>query len=286
MDTIRIKWILSTILTIFISLSTFTAKGQLFMRPRVNANTTNNQVAVSKVEITDKETIISLWVKPRTNSSVYFSSKTYIVSSTGGKQLFISGVKDMELDKLYTDPNDEAREYTLYFPKIETGTQSINLRAGEEGNYWHFFDIDISTDIGADKSVKSGMKGEEDGCKFIKEPGYTAKTNGFEIRRIDICDDETVLYFEVKLHKGAGIYIPSKSAIRNSKGGEDIFVIEAEGTNMDEMIVSEAKSGEIFRYKLVFPPLDASIKHIDFRELTKGGTWFVYEMDTDVSEVK
>lgn len=277
---------LKMVLVLLIILIAYWAKGQVFNKPNVNASTTKNQVMIKKIEMTDDQTIFTLWVKPRANNSVYISSKTYIVPGSGGKKYYIEKVDGLSLDALHNvEATDGPQEYVLYFPPIEQGVRSLNFRAGEDGNYWHFFDIDVSTDIGIDGRVKSGRKGKEDNCKFIEEPGYTAKSGGFTISRIDICDNETVLYFEVNLRQFSAIWIPPKSSIRDSNGGEDMFVIKAEGTNIDERITASSNNGEILNYKLFFPPIDKSVKKIDFREVNKGGDWFVYELDVDVNDL-
>ncbi len=272
-------------LVLLIILFAYWAKGQVFNEPRVNACTDKN-VFIKKIEITDQETIFTLWLRPYHHNTIFVSSKTYITSSNGGDKLYINEVKDYALDRtLQLDEEKKYQELVVYFPKIDPSVQALNFRAGEDGSYWHFFDIDVSTNIGIDKSVKSGRKGEEDNCKFIESPGYTAKSGGFAITRIDLCEDETVLYFEVNLRQFSAIWIPPKSAIRDSNGGKDLFVIKAEGTNIGERITAGDNDGEILNYKLFFPPIKESVKKIDFREVNKGGTWFIYEMDADVSNV-
>jgi len=271
---------------LLIILLAYWAKGQVFIEPRVNACTSNN-VFIKKIEVTDNETIFTLWVRPYNNNTVYVSSGTYLIPSNGGDKLYINKIKDHSLDQIIQiDGEKKSGEFVLYFPKIDPTVQSLNFRSGEDGSYWHFFDIDVSTNIGIDGSVKSGRKGQDDHCKFIESPGYTAKSGGFSITRIDLCEQETVLYFEVNLRQFSAIWIPPKSAIRESAGGKDLFVIKAEGTNIGERITAEDNEGEILNYKLFFPPINESIKKIDFREVSKGGTWFIYELDVDVTNME
>ncbi|MFB6342089.1 hypothetical protein ACE1ET_10210 [Saccharicrinis sp. FJH62] len=273
---------------------------QKFSHPKYKAKNAE-YVELSGVEITNEYTIVTISALHHSSWALHVSPKTYIINSLGGERLYVqkaegvyilykkvqpSGISivdslgRIEINKSYYDLGINFKSVKLYFPKIDKEVQNIDYRSGKDGNFWHFFEINVASDIGVDKSVKSGKKGKDGNCQYIDNPGYTAKSGNFNITKIELCDTATILHFQVQIPKESWIYIPSKSCIRDSEGGENLFVTSAEGTNIDERILSdEAKDGQIF-YKLFFPPIKKSVKKIDFREINEGGSWFVFELDS------
>jgi hypothetical protein len=269
------------ILLFFFSIS---ASAQMFMSPKYKAKNAKNVRLVS-VQNIGEQTVVSLRPLPSPSPSVYISSETYIRSSEGGEPLFIQKVEGYELDKRYDEIGLLKKDLKLYFPKIEQDVKVIDFRAGKEGNFWHFFEISVGTDIGIDLTVKSGNKGEDGNCRFIENPGYIAKSGGFGIPKIELCDTATILHFKVNIAPNGRFFVPAKSSIRDSNGGVDLFVTKAEGTKINEWISVGKSDGNEVYYKLFFPPIKRTVKKIDFREINNGGSWFVYELDTDVGDL-
>lgn len=262
--------------------------GQVFLDPKVKAQTIANQARIERIEITEENSMFTISINTRSSAPIYISSKTYIIPSEGGDPMYIQKVDGLELDKMYIDRGHRTLRYKLYFPAIDPKIETINLRAGEGGNYWHFFEIQLPLDTTAidENIVKSGKKGKTGKCWYIDSPSYTATSGGLDIIKIELCDTATILHFKVKIPNKSYIYIPPKSSIRDSNGGENLFVRSAEGTNIDKKIYSEGLNDNTIIYKLFFPPIDKSVKKIDFREMNRNGSWFVYELDTDVDEIE
>ncbi len=270
---------------------------QFFMDPHYRAKNAET-ASLYSVEITENNTILCFNLEGSAQTSVYLSSKTYIENSEGGNSLYIQkaeglsyGVsnhiigyssEELLLDKQYNNVSESMNRVKLYFPKIEREVSSINFRSGKDGNFWHFFEINVASDIGVDKTVKSARKGKNGNCRYVEEPGFTASSGGgFHITKIELCDTATILHF--KVYNSGTVYIPSKSCIRDSNGGENLYVTSAKGTKLDETIRrSQTQNGEM-EYSLFFPPIKKTVKNIDFREVNEGGTWFVYELDVDVN---
>ena len=276
-ELIKYNWMMFLIVFFWV-INPFPANSQVIAEPKAKATTTD-QAYIEEIEITETNTIFHMLVTSRSSSSFLITSKTYIVNSDGGEPLYIESAEGVTLDKIYTETKKDLTEITLFFPRIGSNVKSINYRSGEGGSYWHFFDISVSSDIGKDLSVKSGKKGRDGNCIFIENPGYTASSGGFNITKIELCDTATILYFSVVVR--GSIWVPSKSSIRDSNGGDNLFVTAAEGTNMDKEIKASTLEDGILKYKLFFPPINDSIKKIDFREVNDGGSWFIYELDVD-----
>ncbi len=287
-------------LIVLVTLLPISMEAQVFKNPSVKAGNAEG-VTLLSVERTDDNTIVRLRFRSTSNLSFFISSKTYIRDNEGGKPLYIEKadgvypritsrsnlgidrIANLYLDHSYIDSDPDMTDLLLYFPALPKDVQSIDFRSGKNGNFWHFFEINVSTGIGKDRSVKSGQKGKNGNCYFIENPGYTAKSGGFHITTIELCDTATILHFKVDVHPGGWIYIPSKSCIRDSNGGDNLFVQSAEGTALDERITGQMVPEGVIYYKLFFPPISKSVKKIDFREINDGGSWFVYELDVDVN---
>lgn len=279
-----------------------TSMAQVFMNPRYKAKNAEN-VQLESIKITEEFTIFCFKVIPKNNTALYVSSKTYITNSEGGDPLFIEKATytqnvptfqngnisilsstqtetELELNKPYYEFKQPLYPlFYFYFPKVGNQVKNINFRSGEDGNFWHFFEINISSNIGIDNSVKSGEKGKKGNCRFIESPGYMAKSGNFDITTVELCDTATILHFKVVLNQGAWFTVPAKSCIRDSKGGENLFVTLADGTNIGQKYTVDDLEGNVAFYRLYFPPIKKNVKNIDFREIE--GSWAVYELDVD-----
>lgn len=275
------------------------ASAQTFMHPRWKAKNADH-TRIILVKITEESTIVRLQINAAL-SSICISSKSYITDSKGGDLLYIrkaykippeKGINlfeqsdkqtELPFNKLITEDKPGITFLDLYFPRLKNDVSSFHFRSGDNGNYWHFFDIKLNRNIGVDNSIKSGSKGKEGNCLYIDNPGYVAKSGGFHITKVELCDTATILHFKLYLGMGAWFSVPSMSCIRDSKGGDYLFVTSAEGTNINEKYTAGNSDVEVF-YRLFFPPIDKSVKKIDFKELNEGGNWSVYELDTDFED--
>ena len=116
--------------------------------------------------------------------------------------------------------------------------------------------------------------------RTITYPRYAAKSmDSFDVYKIELTDSSTVLYFEV-MQRGGWVFVPAKSCIQPSNGGNVLYVRSAEGIRIGQKVTLE-NTGKLF-YKLIFPKIDEGVKKIDFKELNPGGNWSVFELEIDM----
>jgi thiol-disulfide isomerase/thioredoxin len=118
--------------------------------------------------------------------------------------------------------------------------------------------------------------------KTIENPGYGMSSLPGNISKIELLDDATVLYFNLKMFPGRSFSIPSGSSLINPKTNEAFGVTKGEGIEIGKSYKMPA-SGQM-SYKLFFPKIDSSIDKIDFKETNKGGTWYVYDIVLNEAE--
>lgn len=118
--------------------------------------------------------------------------------------------------------------------------------------------------------------------KTIENPEYRLSSIPGSITKIELLDTTTVLHFHIKTYPGRWVSIPNKTFIQDSNGGDQLFIIKAEGTKINKRhIIPE--SGEIF-YTLYFPKLNSNINTIDYGEANDGGNWSVYDILVNETE--
>ncbi|NOX64850.1 MAG: redoxin family protein, partial [Chlorobi bacterium] len=106
----------------------------------------------------------------------------------------------------------------------------------------------------------------------------------FEIRKIEITDDATKLYFHVSYNPGEWILIPDETYIQVVGNEEKLFITDSEEILVNERFIMPA-SGET-DYTLIFPKIDTSTYRIDYGEANDGGTWFIYNIELKQEEGK
>lgn len=89
-------------------------------------------------------------------------------------------------------------------------------------------------------------------------------------------EDETILSFSY--YNNGGFSVPRETCIQEGDGGELLFVKYAEGTNVSEKVT---KRGMV-HYKLFFPPISDHAQKIHFKEVNKGGNWYVFDIDVSM----
>jgi hypothetical protein len=257
---------------------------QVIKNPDISAcSDSAMNVQIDQIELTEENTIITFTVRQPKGSMIFIPSDSYIIPSEGGEKLFIQRATGITINQAVKKSGKGKLSFKLIFPGIEKTIKKINYRGGNEGNNWHFFEINIDQGSNDEQSsIISPEKGFiiKDGkqWKYIDNPKYTAKSSkNFRISRVELTDNETVLYFEFTGMPGNWIYIPSESYIQPSDGGEVLYLKSAEGTRLNE----ETWSGNtgVMSYKLFFPKIDENVKKINFKELYKNGNWSVFELD-------
>lgn len=113
---------------------------------------------------------------------------------------------------------------------------------------------------------------------IIENPKYGFSTAGnIEIKKIEITDDATILYFNIDLTPGQWFLIPDETYIQVVDGGEKLFITDSDGVLINERFIMPASG--LMDYTLIFPNIDTSTYRIDYGEANDGGTWFIYNIE-------
>lgn len=113
--------------------------------------------------------------------------------------------------------------------------------------------------------------------KVIENPQVGMSTaQNVTLQKIELLDTATILWFQVKERQGRWISIPDQSYIQPVGANEKLFILAADGININEQFTMPA-SGEV-SYKLTFPKVDASVSKLDYGEANDGGSWFIYDI--------
>lgn len=102
---------------------------------------------VTKVEITDTETILHFHIKSAIGSWIAIPKQTYIEDSAGKTdRVFIKKTEGVTLTgRNYFTDSDEMR-YKLYFPPLSEGVIKINYGESNKGGNWFIYKLDITKD--------------------------------------------------------------------------------------------------------------------------------------------
>lgn len=264
-----------------ISCSLVHATKRTISNPRFSASSSNN-VQITRIDVNDMETVVYLSVNQPEGSDILVSSKTYIQSSDGAEKLYVTRAEGITLNENLPVSELQYVSFILHFPKLADQVNRINYRAGENGNYWHIFEIVVNPNLDLIRNLPASQKGyhEMNGkkWKYIKNPMYAAKsTSGLNIVEIELMDTATVIHFEYHGTPNSWIRIPSQTCIQPADGGELLFVKGAVGIPFDEKIVL-GETGD-FAYTLYFPKLDKKVKSIHYKEVNPGGSWFIFDIE-------
>ncbi|MEP1488632.1 MAG: hypothetical protein ABJK28_09415 [Algibacter sp.] len=102
---------------------------------------------LTKVELTDTETILHFHIKSPLGSWISIPKKTYIEDASGkGGKLYITKTDGISLTgKNYMKDSDEIR-YKLYFPVLGNDVKKINYGESNPGGNWFIYKLDLSKD--------------------------------------------------------------------------------------------------------------------------------------------
>lgn len=253
--------------------------------PKISARSSSaKEVQIYQIELTESYTIISFTVRQPKGTILFIPSETYIVPSEGGEKLLLQKAKGISIDKNVMLKGKGRISFQLYFPKIGNNVKKIDYRGGDMNNGWSFFEISTNPNRAEPHNValpeKAIINRNGEIVKSITYPRYAAKSfDDFNIYKIEMMDTATVLYFEV-MQRGGWVFVPVKSCIQPSDGGNVLYVRSAEGIRIGQKVTLES-TGKIF-YKLIFPKIDENVKKIDFKELNELGNWSVFELEIDM----
>ncbi len=111
----------------------------------------------------------------------------------------------------------------------------------------------------------------------IEKPKIGFSTSlSVNITKVEIADTATTLHFHTTGTPGDWIFIPKETYIQAVNATEKLYIKSADGIPMGQQYIFSS-TGEV-NYKLVFPKMDASAKHIDYGEANDEGSWFIYDI--------
>jgi thiol-disulfide isomerase/thioredoxin len=110
----------------------------------------NNNSTITKVELTDTTTIMSIHTKYTPGWWIRIPKETYI-QPIGCEKLFIKRSEGIPLNEQYTMPPSGEVSYVLTFPAIPRTTQYIDYGEANDGGSWFIYDIAIKPN--ANKSL-------------------------------------------------------------------------------------------------------------------------------------
>lgn len=132
-------------LMLWIGMLSVTIQAQKIINNPDYINTSING-SVTKVELTDTETILHFHVKVPMGGWFSIPNQTYIESSAEGERLFVVKAEGTTLHrKHYMTDSDEAR-FKLYFPPLSKDVETINYGESNKGGNWFIYKLDITKD--------------------------------------------------------------------------------------------------------------------------------------------
>jgi len=125
----------------------------------------NNNSTITKVELTDTTTVLSINTKYTPGWWISIPKETYI-QPIGNEKLFVKRSEGIPLNDRYTMSASGEVNYSLIFPLIPKTTKYIDYGEANEGGNWFIYDIATKAD--ANKSL---LPKELDGNWFDKTTG-------------------------------------------------------------------------------------------------------------------
>ncbi len=114
--------------------------------------------------------------------------------------------------------------------------------------------------------------------KVIENPKYgIANSPHVQITKIEITDSFTILTFHVKIPQSGWVAIHEQSYIQPAGDTAKMFMIKAEGIDIEQRMTWEEGKEEI-SYKLFFPKIDSTVDRLDFGEPV-ANSWSFYDLE-------
>jgi len=112
---------------------------------------TSPYVQITKTELTDTATVLSMHVYFTPGNWINIPPGTYIQPVNSSEKLFITATKGIGFDERYTMPESGEVKFSLIFPAIDKSVTKIDF--GEECDGCNWFIYDIHVQPGLDKSM-------------------------------------------------------------------------------------------------------------------------------------
>ena len=191
--------------------------------PQFSATTAGN-VKITKIILFDTATVIDFEVTYKPHWWIHVSSEdTRITNSKGGEDLYVTRSEGIQLDTRHNTPKSGVNKYTLFFPPVEPGIETIDFLESQ----WKIFDIEL---VPQDKfsKIPEALKGN------------WLATNGSNQWVIGLYDDLAIykneFWPQVSIKQKGRNY---ELILENEQTREQLFIKEKKGK-----LILEANSGE------------------------------------------
>ncbi|MBP0903206.1 hypothetical protein ACFSKN_14635 [Mariniflexile gromovii] len=132
-------------LILWISMFSATIQAQKIINNPDYINTNING-SVTKVELTDSETILHFHIKVRMGSWFSVPNQTYIESSVDGKRLFVVKADGTTLHRKHHMTDSDEVRFKLYFPPLPKDVETINYGESNKDGNWFIYKLDVTKD--------------------------------------------------------------------------------------------------------------------------------------------
>ncbi|ANW97238.1 hypothetical protein AXE80_13470 [Wenyingzhuangia fucanilytica] len=103
--------------------------------------------SVTKIELTDKETILHLHIRGNLGGWIAIPKETYIENSGDGeKRLYITKTEGITLTGRNYFTNSDEKRFKLYFPPLPKEIKQINYGESNVGGNWFIYKLDLTKD--------------------------------------------------------------------------------------------------------------------------------------------
>jgi len=112
-----------------------------------NPNYINSNISgrITKIELTNKETILHFHIKQAKGAWVFIPKETYIEdSSHNGKRLYVTKSEGIEISKKHIMSTSDQIIYKLYFPALDNKTEHINFGESNPKGNWFIYKLNIT----------------------------------------------------------------------------------------------------------------------------------------------
>lgn len=107
----------------------------------------NFSADVTKVELTDKETIIHFNFKYPLGSMFIIAKRTYIEDASGkGEKLYITKSEGIGISERFVMTDSDEKSCKMYFPALPKGIKNINYGESNPNGNWNIYKLDLTKD--------------------------------------------------------------------------------------------------------------------------------------------
>lgn len=132
---------------IFLTFGLFLVVQSLFSQkiienPR-NAFSTVPELKITKIELNDTSTVCHFEYSNFPNVSFSVPKRTYILPEGSDEKLFVTYAENLTLNQQVVIPASGVVNYTLFFPKINPLTPSLEFGEANKGGNWFIYEIEL-----------------------------------------------------------------------------------------------------------------------------------------------